>query len=388
MRKLHILMFLFVSFAMILAACAPAEEAGGEGTPGFETPGLTEEPGFEVTPGLTETAVMTEEPTLMATTPAMTEEPSPTTVMATATPVVGAATATQVVGAETGTPTTAAPGGLETNASMVSQLVGLGVRNQESERLGEINELIIDREACQVTYLVIGAGGVLGIGEKLVLVPWNAFTFDVAAEEIDQIVLLNVDQQVLAEAPSFDPEQLPDVRTADWDSDLRAYWQDHVDVLPVTGEAGQPAAPARIADVGDIAVRDAAGEEIGVIQEIILDPETGQITHVVLAPGGALADLGDRVIPVPCEAFTVNLDEEGEEVVLILDMDMATLEAAPSFATMDEFPDTRELGWDAEIEQYWADLIGEEAGAGTPTVQPGVTGTPTGLPVTTVTPTP
>jgi hypothetical protein len=44
--------------------------------------------------------------------------------------------------------------------------------------LGKIEEILIDARTGCIRYVVLGIGGFLGIGRKLVAVPWSAFTPD------------------------------------------------------------------------------------------------------------------------------------------------------------------------------------------------------------------
>ena len=57
-----------------------------------------------------------------------------------------------------------------------SKLIGVGVYNQQNEKLGDINELILTSNG-QVAGAVIGVGGFLGIGERDVMVPLDKLTF-------------------------------------------------------------------------------------------------------------------------------------------------------------------------------------------------------------------
>jgi sporulation protein YlmC with PRC-barrel domain len=50
-----------------------------------------------------------------------------------------------------------------------SKLIGLNVYNDQNEKLGDINEIILDRSG-KVTGYVVGVGGFLGVGEHDVLV--------------------------------------------------------------------------------------------------------------------------------------------------------------------------------------------------------------------------
>jgi sporulation protein YlmC with PRC-barrel domain len=53
-----------------------------------------------------------------------------------------------------------------------SKLIGLNVYNDNNEKIGDINELIVDKSA-KVDNVVLGVGGFLGMGEHYVAVPMD-----------------------------------------------------------------------------------------------------------------------------------------------------------------------------------------------------------------------
>jgi sporulation protein YlmC with PRC-barrel domain len=53
-----------------------------------------------------------------------------------------------------------------------SKLIGLNVYNNDSEKIGDISELIVNR-AGKIEAIVVGAGGFLGLGEHDVAVPYS-----------------------------------------------------------------------------------------------------------------------------------------------------------------------------------------------------------------------
>lgn len=57
-----------------------------------------------------------------------------------------------------------------------SKMMGLNVYNQQNEKLGEINELILDSSG-RVAGAVIGVGGFLGMGERDIMVPMDRLKF-------------------------------------------------------------------------------------------------------------------------------------------------------------------------------------------------------------------
>jgi sporulation protein YlmC with PRC-barrel domain len=79
------------------------------------------------------------------------------------------------------------------------QIVGQNVLTPDGERLGQIKGLKMDMEAGQIGYAVVSAGGVLGIGRREYLVPWNALQMDPQ----QGTYVLDVTPQQLRDAPTF-----------------------------------------------------------------------------------------------------------------------------------------------------------------------------------------
>lgn len=55
-----------------------------------------------------------------------------------------------------------------------SRLIGINVYGADNERIGDVNEVLVDRQG-NADAVVVGVGGFLGIGEKNVALPFNAF---------------------------------------------------------------------------------------------------------------------------------------------------------------------------------------------------------------------
>jgi hypothetical protein len=102
-----------------------------------------------------------------------------------------------------------------------SRLIGMEVRNDNQEKLGKIEDLAIDQNTGRVRYAVLSFGGVLGIGGKLLPMPWialkpmsKAATTEGTTAEL--FCVLNVDKDALQKAPSFDKGQWPDFSNEKW----------------------------------------------------------------------------------------------------------------------------------------------------------------------------
>jgi len=100
-----------------------------------------------------------------------------------------------------------------------SSLIGMDVRNSQNEKLGEIKDMVVDLQTGKIAYVVLSVGGFLGIGDKYVAIPPNAFT---VAPDQEKLVL-NADKAKLQNAPSFAKTSWPELNSPTWNSDL-AYW--------------------------------------------------------------------------------------------------------------------------------------------------------------------
>jgi len=74
------------------------------------------------------------------------------------------------------TPLGGSPGTRPMKLNKVSNLIGITVKNPQGEDLGRIEDIVIDLQKGHVAYAVMGSGGVLGVGKKLLAVPLTAFT--------------------------------------------------------------------------------------------------------------------------------------------------------------------------------------------------------------------
>jgi sporulation protein YlmC with PRC-barrel domain len=105
-----------------------------------------------------------------------------------------------------------------------SQLIGATVSNAQGEKLGQIEDVVIDPVDADVAYAVLSFGGFLGMGEKYFAIPWNALTINTDAEgELDYLVL-GVDKDTLQNAPGFDKSNWPNMASLRWGEEIHAYY--------------------------------------------------------------------------------------------------------------------------------------------------------------------
>jgi sporulation protein YlmC with PRC-barrel domain len=89
-------------------------------------------------------------------------------------------------------------------------------------------------------------------------------------------------------------------------------------------------------------------EDLGSIDDIMLDTSSGKIRYAVLSSGGFLG-MGDRLFAVPWSAL--KLDAEHKR--FILDVDVDRLKEAPGF-DKDHWPDMADSKWSSSNDSYYS----------------------------------
>jgi sporulation protein YlmC with PRC-barrel domain len=105
------------------------------------------------------------------------------------------------------------------------ELLGANVDDTANKKLGEIEDLVVDLHSGRLVLIAVGAGGVLGVGEKLVAIPPSQLQMNP-----DGKFMINATVDQLKTAPQFDKHQWPDLNDAAWVSKVyghygdRSYW--------------------------------------------------------------------------------------------------------------------------------------------------------------------
>ena len=94
-------------------------------------------------------------------------------------------------------------------------------------------------------------------------------------------------------------------------------------------------------------VRNAAGEDLGKIDEIMIDIPSGRVAYAVLSFGGFLG-MADKLFAVPWNALKVDEDEK----CFVLNVDRRTVEQAPGF-DKNNWPDMSDQSFGTEISAYY-----------------------------------
>jgi sporulation protein YlmC with PRC-barrel domain len=97
----------------------------------------------------------------------------------------------------------------------------------------------------------------------------------------------------------------------------------------------------------DYQVKSPYGEDLGKIEEVMIDMEMGRVAYAVLSFGGLLG-LGSKWVPVPWDAVAL----QPAEKALLLKVEKEKIEKAPNFESA-TLPDLANRQWGAVIHTYY-----------------------------------
>lgn len=250
-----------------------------------------------------------------------------------------------------------------------SDLIGMRIYNSETEidveqrvvvdaekgwdDIGEINDIIVNKDG-NVTAVILGVGGFLGMGERDVSVSMDSIK--VVREEgdsDDRFLVVTTTKEMLEAAPEFDRDMGDDMNEVDatdvkTDADTTEVKTDTAATMDSPTAIDRPMltrpevaregyANAEMADVEKLTAEDldgayvygAADETVGEIGELIMG-DGGKVTQVVINVGGFLG-IGEKPVAVTFDELQVLKNVEGDDFRVYIDSTKEALEAQPEY---------------------------------------------------------
>lgn len=199
-----------------------------------------------------------------------------------------------------------------------SRLMGRDVRNASGKEVGELTDMVVDLQANRIHYAILQRGGVLGIGDKSVPVPVSRFQRGAGDGEL----VLNIPEEQLEKAPGVE-------RNVDWNdprswSNVGQYYHKTVG-MPADATAGVKRFH-QASDLIGMDVLDKSGDEVGEIEDIVINLSNGQIHYAVLEFDRAWNPV-NKLVALPLSSLQARPD--GND--LTINMSREQLANAPSF---------------------------------------------------------
>jgi sporulation protein YlmC with PRC-barrel domain len=207
------------------------------------------------------------------------------------------------------------------NVHKASELIGINVNNSSDQKIGDVKNLGLDLQAGRVAYVILGSGGVLGVGDKLYVMPPNAFTLGADKKTL----VSGIDKAKLEGAPTLNGQNWGQISDAQFATRVyqhygkQPYWsgaqvtstgREQETVTPnaqggVSGSerisrnnnANASRSGGVFGNVEDarrligLNIENAGGDNLGKLSDIVVDLESGRALYAVadLKSGGLKA---------------------------------------------------------------------------------------------------
>jgi sporulation protein YlmC with PRC-barrel domain len=221
-------------------------------------------------------------------------------------PVVGLCLAGPVWAAGDGRPGSAAGTGAQTTAQQqaaqplrASEIMGTDVHNLQGEKIGEVGDIVVDISNGEAPYALIAYDPGLLRGERFVAVP------------LKSLRITNGSERIALDATPGNLEQRA-VGKDEWRTALSDAQRENFHAIRTSDMIGKN-------------VKNRQGDNIGEIQDVMVDLSSQKVQHVVLEVDRGLTT-PDRHVAVPISAFG---PAEGDDQ-LALNVSAQELQAMPT----------------------------------------------------------
>lgn len=196
--------------------------------------------------------------------------------------------------------------------------IGQEVKDQNGEKLGKVEDFVVDLESGRILFAVVNAGGASRGVPAEMLKP--------AADQ--KSLTINSDKEQMNKAPVIPKAEAAQLSSAAFARRIAK----HFNQTTWYNQGENEATPAkdfgnvqRVSQLSNRQVVSSSNEPVGKIQNVVLDLDTGHVTFLILDPSEMLGEKGQK-FAVPPNAFT-----KGSGNTLVTGVDKDTLSNAPQF---------------------------------------------------------
>jgi sporulation protein YlmC with PRC-barrel domain len=221
------------------------------------------------------------------------------------------------------------------------RVYGNQVVSSDNQKLGRLNNLMVDLESGRVLY------GVIGEASGRVAVAPQIFT---STQPANKELRVNVPKAQIDSAPKFNAQM-----------DTPAEWSNVALAAKVYQHFGeqmwwQGAGPAdqgtfhnvhKASMVIGMKVQDASNRPLGKVENIVVNLPAGRIGYIILTPDASLK-LGNNLYALPPQAFTLSADQQ----TLVSGLDLNTLSSGPHF-TANQWPNLSDASFATQVYQHY-----------------------------------
>ena len=112
---------------------------------------------------------------------------------------------------------------------------------------------------------------------------------------------------------------------------------------------------ARVGDITKMKIMNASGEDLGKIEDLVIDMSTGKIRYAAISFGGFLG-VGDKMFAVPFESMALRQNAKDNSRHFELNVTKEQLQNAPGF-DKNNWPDFANPTWGATNDKHYSQPV-------------------------------
>lgn len=208
----------------------------------------------------------------------------------------------------------------------VDRLVGTDIKNRDGDDIGTVDDVVLDRNG-RVAAIIVRTGGLMGIGASTVALSWDQLDFSRDQDDPEKYRLrTTMTQQQLQNLPEFDDDA---PRTAQAREQQQPRQAQQRDAQQRQEQREQPrqaqqreeekqhkqartqlgADQLKLDRIVGTDIRNEAGENIGTIDDLVLERD-GRIASAIVTTGGAILGIGAKTVVVPWNRLDLSRDQD------------------------------------------------------------------------------
>jgi sporulation protein YlmC with PRC-barrel domain len=227
-------------------------------------------------------------------------------------------------------------------------LIGLSVYDSQNQKVGKVDNLVIDAHSGHVLYGILHTGLV----GKYIPIPCNAARMEKKANETEFSFVLNKTKDELNGAPTVDRGHWPDFTDRRFQETIAQFFgvPNKVRVSSDQRVEGHLTPEQMIfgsSNLVGLNVYDEQNQKLGKLDDLILDTHEGQVVCAILDTG-----MRGKDITVPWNAFRLEKQQDADRYWLVLNKTPEQLANAPTFDP-NQWPNFADQQWRQSVDQFF-----------------------------------
>ena len=213
-----------------------------------------------------------------------------------------------------------------------NKILGAYIYDAQEEAIADVNTVVLNQEG-KPMFVIAGVGGVAGIAESEVAIPWKALDCQCKTENEETTckASISMTQEKLSKAPTLDAADYAELRDMAWLKKNAKYFSAEAPEEPLQKEN-----LVCIRSVTDADISGTDGKSVGHLDALILNAADGQVRYAIIGDGGTVG-VGEEYVAVPFKQLTFKHGED-DEVKVSINASHQDVKTAPR-VTPSEYPE-------------------------------------------------